>query len=246
MTLLFFLLIIFLIGIAIFYAGLPAQISNKSVNDLARKGNTCEMHKSIKIDDPETGIDYEIQFVNNSCECGLPHTNDEKTIRIPNSYPKHRLQMTIEHEKIHLLQRRFPLLWETWYTKLWQMTLAHNPPVNFPEELLELRRINPDIENKPFACWKNRWWVLAVYKSRIPSSLLEARTCWWDSKNNQILYEPPEGWISFFGSPAQDEHPHEMAAQMLANYTGSSDRIKELRILYQSHFTGHTKNPKKE
>jgi hypothetical protein len=206
------------------------------INRLARQGNTCEIKKQVSLKDPQTDINYTIAFCDSSCEHGYPHTVNETTMMIPESYPTERLKATIEHEKIHLLQRRYPELWEAWYTLLWQYTIQKNPPEGMPAKLLNLRRYNPDTNDKPFASWKNRYWSIAVYTSTNPGSIAEAKTIWWDQQTQATSYEAPSEWTAFFGTQPQDEHPHEMAAQIIANGAGNKNRRQELTTIYEKHF----------
>ena len=206
------------------------------INHTARRNNKCDIKNQVSLQDPKTGIDYVIAFCDSTCEHGYPHTINETTIMIPESYPKDRLPTTIEHEKIHLLQRRHPELWEAWYKLLWSYTLQDSPPEGMPQRLLSRRRYNPDTNNKSFASWKNRYWSIAVYRSASPSSLEEADTIWWDQKTGTTSQNPSIEWTNFFGSQPQDEHPHEMAAQMIANGVGNKNRRQELTTIYEKHF----------
>jgi hypothetical protein len=74
----------------------------------------------------------------------------------------------------------------------------------------------------------NRWWVFAVYDDMQKPSLQNAHTVWWDSWKQQILQTPPDGWIAFFGTPSQDEHPHEIAATMLVSNDTASEAGRRL------------------
>jgi len=105
-----------------------------------------------------------------------------------------------------------------------------------PKELLEKRRFNPDTEDKPFTCWRGRWWSIAVYTSKNPESLADTKIVWWDEKTGQITGEAPPEWSDFFGTQPQDEHPHEMAAQMIANGAGNKNLREKLMTVYEKHF----------
>lgn len=205
-------------------------------NRKARRNNTCDIKKQVSLKDPKTGIDYSIAFCDSSCEHGYPHTINETTMMIPENYPKGRLPTTIEHEKIHLLQRRHPELWEAWYKLLWSYTIQSNQPAGMPASLVNLRRYNPDTADKPFASWKKRYWSLSTYTSANPGSIAEAKTVWWDQQTDRISDESPPGWADFFGKQPQNEHPHEMAAQMIANGAGNKNLRENLVALYEKHF----------
>jgi hypothetical protein len=206
------------------------------VNQKARYGNKCDIKKQVSLTDPKTGIDCTIAFCDNTCEHGYPHTINETTIMIPEGYSKDRLPTTIEHEKIHLLQRRHPFVWEGWYKALWSYTIQAEPPAKMPTVLLNLRRYNPDTNDKPFACWRSRYWPLPIFTSTNPGSIAEAKTIWWDQQTGSISEEAPPEWADFFGRQPQDEHPHEMAAQMIANGAGNKNRSQELVAIYEKHF----------
>jgi len=208
---------------------------SSNLNKKVREGNSCEIKKQVTLTDSKTGIEYTIAFCDDSCEDGLPHTINETTMMIPESYSKNRFTTTVEHEKIHLLQRRHPELWETWYKLLWSYTIHKAPPAKMPSSLLEKRRHNPDTEDKPFACWRGRWWSLAVYTTN-PTSLLDAKIVWWDEKTGSTSSEAPPEWSKFFGLQPQDEHPHEIAAQMIANGAGNKNLRERLVTIYEKHF----------
>ena len=234
-----YLTVLLVIIFVVFFFFFLSENKQATINERVRENNSCEVKRKIEMNDPQTGIHYNVIFTSDTCEDGLPHTTDKETIVIPESYPESRLKMTIDHEKIHLLQRRYPLVWETWYEKMWSYRISRTPPAGMPLELLERRRINPDIEEKSFAEWKG-WWSLAAFRSEYPSSLKDAETVWWNEKTGEQRKTPPPEWLTFFagkeGSPAQDEHPHEMAAQMIANGTGNKNRIIELVKVYEHHF----------
>ena len=208
---------------------------SSNINKKVREGNSCEIKKQVTLTDSKTGIEYTIAFCDDSCENGLPHTINETTMMIPESYSKDRFTTTVEHEKIHLLQRRHPELWEAWYKLLWSYTIHKTAPPTMPSSLIEKHRHNPDTEDKPFACWRGRWWSLAVYNSN-PTSLLDAKTVWWDEKTGTVSNEAPPEWTDFFGQQPQDEHPHEIAAQMIANGAGNKNLRERLTTVYEKHF----------
>ena len=208
----------------------------EEINSIARKGNKCDSRKQVSLQDPKTGIDYTIVFCDKSCENGYPHTINKNTMMIPESHPKERLAITVEHEKIHLLQRRYPEIWEAWYKLMWSYTIQKSPPARMPKELVDKRRFNPDTEDKPFTCWRGRWWSVPVYISMNPGSLAETEIVWWDEETGQISKSAPPEWSDFFGQQPQDEHPHEMAAQMIANGAGNKNLREKLVSVYEKHF----------
>jgi hypothetical protein len=132
---------------------------------------------------------------------------------MPIGFSPMRFPKNIEHEKIHLYQRRNPDNWIQFYKKYWNYEIFKDAPLSMPKELTEMKRANPDTNDAPFACWKNKWWSVPVYKS---SNDLKFRDClvkWWNQETNKIHSEPPNEWVYFFGSKvSQAKHPHEISA----------------------------------
>jgi hypothetical protein len=151
-----------------------------------------------------------------SCEQGLPHTRGIDVIAIPENYPKEQLPPLMDHEYIHILQRLMPESWARFYRIKWFYNIYNSAPVGMPQELIELRRANPDTANEPYACWKSRWWPIAVYPSKTDLSLRKAYVKWWDQETGVVKKMPPEDWTAFFGVINQSEHPHEISAEYLS------------------------------
>jgi hypothetical protein len=151
-----------------------------------------------------------------SCEQGLPHTRGIDVIAIPEGYPKDKLPPLLDHEHVHILQRLMPDSWAKFYEQKWFYRIYSEPPVGMPDELIKLRRSNPDTASEPYCCWKSRWWPVAVYKSKKSLSLGGAPVKWWDQETGEISLEPPEQWTAFFGSIHQSEHPHEISAEYIS------------------------------
>jgi len=156
-----------------------------------------------------------IWTVPTSCEQGLPHTRYEDVIAMPESYSGSNYDGTIEHEKIHLYQRKYPNEWINFYKDNWNYELLKEPPTNMPKNIIDERRSNPDTSNQPWCCWKNRWWSVPIYKNNF--SLSGAPIIWYDAKENKVINGSPPGWTDFFGNNiSQIEHPHEISAILLS------------------------------
>ena len=198
----------------------------------ARKDDDC---KPIKKEYKKLGaIESWIWTLPTSCENGMPHTRAFNIIAIPDGFPESRLSKTIEHEKIHLHQRREPDAWKKFYKTYWNYEIFKDAPLSMPLELTDMKRANPDTNDAPFACWKGKWWSVPVYKS---STDLKFRNCpvlWWNSNTNKIHSEPPDDWLSFFGQKvSQAEHPHEISAVYIANllFDNPDNSVKGMDIL---------------
>ena len=181
----------------------------------ARKEAICtpitQIHRKID------NISAWIWIMPRSCEQGLPHTRSVDIIAIPENINKSHLPSIIDHEKIHLLQRRMPDSWSKFYRIKWDYETFEGIPAGMPKDLVLLRRANPDTARDPWVRWRNRWWSVPTYKSKNELSLAKSIIQWWDEKNNTISTDAPEEWISFFGSDVQQsEHPHELSAEFLS------------------------------
>jgi hypothetical protein len=169
-----------------------------------------------------------------SCESGMAHTRPRDRIVIPVSVPLAHRDTTIRHELIHIHQRRNPEAWATFYRRNWSFTLRAEPPADIPDSLRLARRSNPDTWTTAWACWQGRYWPVAVYTSPTNPRLRDAVTVWWDSWRQAVLTEPPQGWTEFFGSPSQNEHPHEIAAVLLVDEDRESEAGRRLAGWWES------------
>jgi hypothetical protein len=86
-----------------------------------RNKNNCQPIKIIN------KKDYNINIVRNNCEDGLPHTIDQNTIVIPENIDFNNINL-INHEKVHLNQRKNINKWIEFYKKYWNYTIHKNPP----------------------------------------------------------------------------------------------------------------------
>jgi len=188
------------------------------LDQVARHGNSCR----ITAEKPGPAPNIRLQTVVKSCESGLPHTGDGDRIRIPDSIPEADRAPVINHELIHIWQRRHPELWSDFYRRQWGFDLfqRHNPPPSLPAEIKRIRRSNPDTWREPWARWYGRWWPVAVYTHPEAPRIRDSHTVWYDEYTNKISDRPPAEWQQFFGPCSQDEHPHEMSAVWLSHPDG--------------------------
>ena len=165
----------------------------------------------------EVGVDGTMIYTTSkSCEAGMPHTRAGDRIIIPDSVPLPARAEVIAHELVHIHQRRHGAEWIRFYKTNWQFTFADAPPASMPSAIPLARRSNPDTwdpqSGGPWACWRDRWWPVPIYKDSQRPQLRDTQTIWWDDKARKILTNPPTEWIQFFGNQSQDEHPNELAA----------------------------------
>jgi len=169
-------------------------------------------------------------FVPKSCESGMAHTRPGDRIVLPDGIQQK--ESTIAHELVHIRQRRDKSAWMRFYTQSWGFSFSSSPPLEMPKTIVALRRSNPDTFDSPWVCWKSRFWPVCIYESAISPDLRNAHTIWWDSWRNEVLKTPPAEWSAFFGSPSQDEHPHEIAATI----SSESEAGRRLVVFINSRY----------
>lgn len=196
----------------------------------AREGENCN---PISRDFTKLGtIDTWIWVMPTNCENGMPHTRGIDIIAMPENYKKSDMAKTLEHEKIHLLQKRDPETWKEFYSKYWNYKIYPSPPRGMPKELIQMKRANPDTAIEPYNCWQNNWWAVPVYKSFDDLNFRGSPVLWWDQSNNEIFNNPPQEWVDFFGSHvSQAEHPHEISAVYIANWLFNKNTVQKTKGL---------------
>jgi hypothetical protein len=178
-----------------------------------------------------------LQTVARNCESGMPHTGDGDRIRIPDAIPEALREEIIRHELVHIWQRRHPDAWATFYRRQWSFEFHDDPPSGLPDDVIRMRRSNPDTWRQPWVRWMARWWPIAVYDDAEAPRLREAHTIWWDELRQTVITDPPIDWTAFFGLPSQDEHPHEIAAVFLADNATTSEAARRLQRWWELNGT---------
>ncbi len=179
----------------------------------------------VRIIETEDGI---IEIVDPACQEGLPHTSDSNTIRMTESaYADSRSATTLKHERVHLDQKRNPAVWYEFYRRFWEYDVRQEPPYGIPKEYVKQLRPNPDTADKPWAVWRNRWVFFPTYGPN--TTLRKADVRVWDLNTERFTSPPPE-WRAMFcvsnTCPHQYEHPHELAAEYIAEGHQSDAAVK--------------------
>ena len=190
----------------------------------ARKGANCT---PITKDYTRLGtMDSWILTMPPSCENNMPHTRAENVIAMPKGFSKDKWEKTIEHEKIHLNQRKDFNNWKKFYKLHWNYDVYENPPEDMPNILVKMKRANPDTCFAPYACWNNNWWSVPVYKSLSNLNFQSCPNKWWNQAENKIYNHPPSDWIDFFSyNVSQSEHPNEISAVYISNWLFDNKKI---------------------
>jgi hypothetical protein len=212
---------------------LPWIASWTPADRAARRGQNC--HPTYTENGPR---DTTILAAAPSCEGGMPHTRPGDRIVIPVSVPLAHRDTTIRHELVHIHQRRNPDAWATFYRRNWSFTLQADPPTDIPDALRLARRSNPDTWPAAWSCWQGRYWPVPVYTSPTEPRLRDTTTVWWDGWRQTVLTDPPQGWTEFFGSPSQNEHPHEIAAVAIVASDNETEAGRRLAAWWESTAAG--------
>jgi hypothetical protein len=172
----------------------------------------------------------QVLWLDESADGGLPHTRPPYFICLPINIPDDKLATTLEHERIHLSQRANPEKWQTVF-KAWNMKPWSALSDDIPLEILQRRRLNPDLLNIPMYIWKNEWVVFALFRSMKPSNLSDVDIVWWNAPSRTLHRDAPPGWKEFFGDIKAGEHPYEIAAYLLADFAELKNNSPAYRAL---------------
>jgi hypothetical protein len=206
---------------------IPWIASWSSADRIARRGQRCSpLHQ----EEGEQGTMILTTYP--SCEDGMAHTRPGGRIVLSDSTPVSLREPILQHEMIHIHQRRNPYIWKRFYRQNWSFQFHSSPHTSIPKTILHARRSNPDTWDMrtggPWPCWKSEWWPVPIYKDVQSPRLRDAITIWWNSNENKLYTTAPPSWAAFFGTPSQDEHPHEIAACLLVEEDTSSEAGRRL------------------
>lgn len=209
-------------------------IASWSVADrYARRGQNCAVKYTEEGPDGTT-----IMTVSKSCESEMPHTRAGDRIAIPDTIQGPFLAEILAHELVHIYQARYPSEWSAFYQGQWGFVFHDAPPPAMPASVTEARRSNPDTWDPaaggPWASWQGRYWPVPVYTNPKMPTLRAAITVWWDDQERKVLTAPPPGWTAFFGTPSQDEHPHEISAVLIVSQDTSTEAGRRLMNWWHS------------
>jgi hypothetical protein len=161
--------------------------------------------------------DRVVEIVVPHCKEGLPHTTDGNTIRMTQAeWDSPHRETTLTHERVHLDQKRNRAIWIDFYRRYWDYEIYASYD-ELPPEYKRNLRPNPDTADAPYALWRNRWLFFSVYSP--VRTLRDAIVKVWDTRRGIEVGLPEEWKAEFCASnkcPRQYEHPHELAAEFIA------------------------------
>ncbi len=157
--------------------------------------------------------DTQIVTMNPTAEAGMPHTRPPNLICMPQWFPESKKQETLNHEFVHIHQRRHP---SDWLTFLQKEGWSRVDPLELPERLVSRCRMNPDTISQPFFQWKDRYVPLPLFEREDKPELRQVVNHWYDRSTGVRQPEAPRSFLERYGSAPQPEHPYELAAVELA------------------------------
>lgn len=159
-------------------------------------------------------LNTEIVTMHPTAEAGLPHTRPPNLICMPIYYPEERMNETLNHEFIHIDQRRRKYKWDAFFEREGWTSV---PQSEIPQRWLQRCRLNPDTIDERFWAYKNRYIPLPLYEREDKPDLRQVVIQWWDKETGIKANTPPRLFQERYGPmPAQPEHPRELAAVELA------------------------------
>ena len=193
------------------------SVAENDCNSLARKTFTYavrynEYYNIIKDYTSKHSIFDNIIIVqlHPSAENGYPHTRAENVICLPNTATFPSLVTTLFHEAIHIHQRRYKELWKSFLGKHdW------NEVYDIPERWRIRCRMNPDTILQPFWSFENRYVPLPMFLRPHDPVFDQIKVMWYDLETGLLDHEPPQSFITKYGTNRQSEHPYEIYAVIM-------------------------------
>jgi len=158
----------------------------------------------------------EVAIMNPSAEGGMPHTRAPALICLPAYFPESKLKETLDHELIHISQRRQPSLWAKRAEMDGWLAVADS---TIPDEWRNRCRLNPDTVAARFFAWQGRHVPLPLFVREDKPDLRDIVVRWYDIKEGIVKSAIPSSFTRKYGALDNNalEHPYELWA-----YDGSS------------------------
>jgi hypothetical protein len=194
--------------------GFFAKVKASAVNRLARRNCTYEAwnDQSLAVQaaallHPEDRVD--IVILDPSAEGGMPHTRPG-LICLPAYYPASKLKETLDHELIHISQKRQASLWASRASMEGWLPVR---PGLIPDFWASRLRLNPDTFGTLYA-WKGQHVPLPVFLREDKPNMREIEVRWLDLAEGIVKRSPPTSFTQAYGhlGAVQGEHPYELWA----------------------------------
>ena len=181
-------------------------------NALARRSHSYVAMNSFSTEPGPYNTEIITMFP--TADAGMPHTRPPNYICMPAHYPLEHFQETLQHELLHIHQRRNDQAWRALFYNQGWIPLSEN---HIPERWLSRCRLNPDTMSQRFYAWENRWVPLPLFEREDKPDMRECSVRWWDQRTGDLGRNPPPSFDATFGkNHPQAEHPREVSAVILA------------------------------
>lgn len=171
-------------------------------------------------------------ILDSSADNGYPHTRPKNIICLPASFVSSsknaELKQTLCHEAMHVNQRQYPEIWNSFCKREgWTPLTEDAIPVRFREKC----RLNPDtLTPTRFWAWDTHYVPLPMFTRDIHITLADVKIEWFDLRSGALFHSAPESFTKKYGSPPQPEHPYELYAVIFAEeeITSRNDLLTRL------------------
>lgn len=155
-----------------------------------------------------------IAICKNQYEGGMPHTLGNVIILPEQTFTSSHFRETLLHERIHILQKSYPAMFETLYTTYWGYRKI--PSFSISPSLLLLTRSNPDT----LSWWSINQHVPMVIYLRNPTTLRDTTNILMTlTTPPQVLLQDNTDWYQEMISGRQGCYqPEETSATLLASF----------------------------
>lgn len=156
-----------------------------------------------------------------SADGGMPHTRPYNLICLPAYFPEERLETTIQHELVHLDQRRNPLKWHNLLKRDgWKIENQNEIIRKIPNDILNRCRLNPDTLDIRFVSWQERYIPFPLFVREDKPELRDIQIRWFDLQEKTLRPFAPTSFLEKYGnnrSVSEMEHPYEYYAYAYEN-----------------------------
>lgn len=192
-----------------------AYTSSFTVEDIRRRGTIAKptewtLSEQHSILDAYTKIGatehYKVAKSPVGLDWNYPHTRDD-VIFLPGTVDA----ITLHHEMIHVIQRRYPQRFRNLYAE-WGFNPISSDVI--PTHIIENVRANPDLFGaiERWWIWRGKWIPLAIWTTgnNIKIMLYDVQLC-------EMVSPDETPYSDYFRGVHDAEHPNEIAAYMLSN-----------------------------
>lgn len=200
-----------------------SAVSKSSINRESRRDCSYTIFPDEKLRDAamryvkgfgSNGVN--IVILSPSAEGGMPHTRgiSSPLICLPAYFPESKLKNTIDHELIHISQKRNPEVWKSRLESDGWKEFSFERVEEIPLQWRNRCRINPDTCQSPFFAWKDRYIPLPLFVREDKPEIKDILVKWYDMDEQKLQGTAPNSFINKYGklSDFAKEHPFELSA----------------------------------